>query len=147
MKKSLKTAWIAALRSGDFAQATGTLQRVADEARSGGGVYQAGNCCLGVLCVISDIPSRQHPRLPKRLEFILPFTQPAEGLKFVVDGLFPDWYLLKIGLYLNDFDPATSTPDAVSQGQMALINMNDSGASFEDIALWIQIHIAEEDDD
>lgn len=47
MDKKLKKAWIAALRSGKYKQATGTLEATTESGRI------KGNCCLGVLCRIS----------------------------------------------------------------------------------------------
>lgn len=46
MKKELRDAWVAALRSGEYEQTTETLES--------DGAY----CCLGVLCVVAkiDIP-------------------------------------------------------------------------------------------
>ena len=46
MNPIVKTKWIAALRSGDYAQGKGSLHR--------GGKY----CCLGVLC---DLYRKEHP--------------------------------------------------------------------------------------
>lgn len=40
-----KAAWTAALRSGDYAQATSYFER------------HGGYCCLGVLCVVTDAPT------------------------------------------------------------------------------------------
>lgn len=43
MKKSLRDAWVKALRSGQFKQTTGRL------------VKHEGYCCLGVLCEVSGV--------------------------------------------------------------------------------------------
>ena len=42
-KEDLRVLWVAALRSGDYKQATGSLRK------------PAGDCCLGVLCDIAGI--------------------------------------------------------------------------------------------
>jgi hypothetical protein len=48
MRESLKRAWIAALRSGDYAQARGRLCYVSGSDQS--------FCCLGVLCEVAGLP-------------------------------------------------------------------------------------------
>lgn len=44
MNQELKAKWVAALRSGEYQQATGAL-KVLD-----------GYCCLGVFCVVAGLP-------------------------------------------------------------------------------------------
>lgn len=46
MNRELRDKWTAALRSGEYAQATGTLYREIAPAY----------CCLGVLCVVAGLP-------------------------------------------------------------------------------------------
>jgi len=48
MNQELKTKWVNALRSGEYKQTTGCLER-----KRGG--KPIGNCCLGVLCHIAGI--------------------------------------------------------------------------------------------
>lgn len=45
MDSELKTKWVEALRSGKFKQIRGNLYE------------KDGNCCLGVLCVVSGMPN------------------------------------------------------------------------------------------
>ncbi len=47
MKKELKDKWIAALLSGEYKQVTGFLET------------PEGNCCLGVLCRVANIPMQK----------------------------------------------------------------------------------------
>lgn len=49
MKKSLKTRWLNALRSGKYRQATETLQSLTKTGKI------KGNCCLGVLCRVAGV--------------------------------------------------------------------------------------------
>lgn len=48
MKKQLKSKWLAALRSGKYAQGRGKLKWVSDRGR-------VEYCCLGVLCEVAEI--------------------------------------------------------------------------------------------
>lgn len=52
MNPSVKARWVQALRSGDFKQTTGVLQRLKDMGH-GETMRPAGHCCLGVLCEIA----------------------------------------------------------------------------------------------
>lgn len=45
MNPEIKAQWVAALRSGDYAQTKGALHRLRDKFS-----VRAGYCCLGVLC-------------------------------------------------------------------------------------------------
>lgn len=53
MKKSWKTKWLAALRSGKYKQGQSTLRAVDDKGRK-------SFCCLGVLCDITSGRSWDH---------------------------------------------------------------------------------------
>ena len=50
MDAELRTKWVAALRSGEYIQGKGALERVVE----GGTLH---NCCLGVLCRVARIPA------------------------------------------------------------------------------------------
>lgn len=52
MDKELKTKWVAALRSGNYEQTTGTLKVEHD----GGEGYPLSYCCLGVLLCVTGTP-------------------------------------------------------------------------------------------
>lgn len=58
MDKELKDKWVAALRSGEFTQTTGTLERLEEHTTSFGKKLQPGFCCLGVLCKVAELPRR-----------------------------------------------------------------------------------------
>lgn len=60
MKKSLKSRWLKALRSGEYKQARGNLEVLNDD----GSVN--GNCCLGVLCRVAKIKAVR----PRKAYFI-----------------------------------------------------------------------------
>lgn len=67
MTPELKQKWIAALRSGEHAQTTGTLERIDTD-----GITQ-GYCCLGVLCKISglirSVKRNDYYHLPTYVEY------------------------------------------------------------------------------
>lgn len=50
MKKAIKTKWIKALRSGKYIQTRKVLERCDSNG------MPLGNCCLGVLCRVLEIP-------------------------------------------------------------------------------------------
>jgi hypothetical protein len=47
MNQEIKTQWVAALRSGQYKQTSGTLHRLRDDGSE-------GYCCLGVLCELAE---------------------------------------------------------------------------------------------
>lgn len=106
--------WAAALRSGNYEQATGQLRRTSGERR--------GYCCLGVAC---DLYREDHPEAKwvgiYRETFSLPGTVGAEGALNESTLFLPqdvqDW--------LGVTNHAT---------QERLSEMNDDGASFDEIA-------------
>lgn len=55
MKKSLKTKWIKALRSGEYKQARGKLEQTDENGAA------TGHCCLGVLCRITKVEATVIP--------------------------------------------------------------------------------------
>lgn len=65
MKKELKQKWVTALRSGEYKQTTGRLERIENGTL-------VGNCCLGVLCRVAGI-------IPKNEGGIVLFNG-AEGI-------------------------------------------------------------------
>ena len=97
MDAQLKAKWVEALRSGEYGQTDGQLQR--------GRSY----CCLGVLCVIADIAIN------------------ATGVCPVIDGAETDSY-----------QPIW---DRLGSRHQELVQMNDSGSTFAEIADFIEANL------
>jgi hypothetical protein len=97
----LKTKWIAALRSGTFKQACGTL--MTDVAINGN-----AHCCLGVLCEVAGIPLAGISHIPayEQLKTLLntaqrfPSSRPGDMERFATTDKL---------VQLNDFDHADFT--------------------------------------
>lgn len=51
MSRKLKADWLRALRSGEYEQGKGALEKQYPDGR-------VQNCCLGVLCRVANVPSR-----------------------------------------------------------------------------------------
>lgn len=58
MNRELKKKWIDALRSGEYPQTTGKLQRTCPHIIYGRTDAPPGYCCLGVLCKVADVEFR-----------------------------------------------------------------------------------------
>lgn len=79
MDPKIKAAWVQALRSGDYQQTFGQLQRVAnaDESRP------LGFCCLGVLCelaVAAGVINRYGNPYSSGVEYGMEYTRSSGGL-------------------------------------------------------------------
>jgi len=106
MNPEVKTAWVQALRSGEYQQTSGSLR-----ATSGS---RASYCCLGVLCDISGLGKWGSS------------DYYAIGLHFAL-GILPEEVAEWAGF--SSSDPATGEDDWTR-----LSYQNDSGLSFADIA-------------
>ncbi len=117
MKKKVMEKWVAALRSGKFKQTTGALR---DE---------TGHCCLGVLCELA--PSSQG-------EFIgNTFYGPNRGtVGKGNDGLLPDTVREWAGMDDSEGVPKAGDFDS-------LVDLNDNGKTFPEIADIIETHYKE----
>jgi hypothetical protein len=112
MKKDIKKRWLKALRSGEFKQGSGALRTTSDEF-----------CCLGVLCelavqdgVVESTPSHGRDYLyGKGMHTAYP---PPEVLEWA-------------GLDTADHAVAVRTKD---NPYRTLASLNDSGASFKEVA-------------
>ena len=118
--------WIAALRSGDFSQTSGTLK---DE---------EGHCCLGVACEISldDLPS------PKGIKVYNKYI--ADSISGQEDSVAPDSVVYYYGL--NDCEGIAKALDPWARKDFSkikdykgrrfnnLASANDNGMSFKAIA-------------
>lgn len=112
MDKDVKEDWLDALRSGEYDQTQGVLEN------------KYGNCCLGVLCDILDDVER-----------------------FKSDGgvFFKDVSLEKDSVSEFDTTCSVNLPGSIEarinlcyQDTIPLIEMNDRGATFEQIADYIE---------
>ena len=110
MNRELKTKWLEALRSGKYKQGRMALRTIQDEF-----------CCLGVLCDIVA-PDAWSKRLPNSDHYI----HMNNGGGIPSFNLYPE--------YAPDF-----APNKHGQGRLGvLVNMNDSGKTFAEIADYIE---------
>jgi hypothetical protein len=122
IKTDVKAEWLTRLRSGDYQQAHGALNRV-EAFSSGNG---AGYCCLGVLCeVLVDTPLGAIVGW-RGQEGRIKLFGPLDGLPGTGSGVvLPDSVRHAIGLETDEQD--------------ALVLMNDDEhLDFEQIADWIE---------
>jgi len=114
-KEEVKPAWIAALRSGDYEQGQHYMRKVP------AGEHVPRYCCLGVLCdLVKDGFGEWETSLGSYISsFLLKEEVPTRASVFPPEGL-------SRSLTLNW--------DLKSK----LARMNDSGASFEEIADYIE---------
>lgn len=112
MKPEIKQKWVAALRSGQYSQATGRLRR------------QDAYCCLGVLCDLYQKETGDGQWVP-----IDPIT--TDGYDFLnSNALVPTEVQRWAGL--PSADPSVPVPGLnVPRG---LAYLNDNGNKFTDIA-------------
>lgn len=124
MNKKQMTKWVTALRSGKFNQARGMLRKFDD------GRNITGHCCLGVLCEINKvdddfIDSNETIASPVIMEKL--GISSEEGTVHLEDGngnpaVRPIKF--RIGNETKEFN--------------SLAMANDGGASFKQIARWIE---------
>jgi hypothetical protein len=121
MKKEVAQKWVEALRSGEYQQSMKALKTVEASAES-----RTGYCCLGVLCDLSRVGSWRSTKSPELAAY-------------------------QTGNEINDYQNISWPPPEVlnwagmrhntgfidSQGY-SLSNMNDDGATFEEIAALIE---------
>ena len=110
MDAEIKARWVKALRSGEYVQTAGFLWRTKFHHIDG----IPGNCCLGVLARIEGLESQEVDDGVRAFEFMGRCDSVA----------LPVGYIQKIGL------------DWMVHNQLA--NMNDNGATFDQIADWIE---------
>ena len=123
MDDQLKAKWLEALRSGNYKQTTGVLKN--DE----------GFCCLGVLCDIMDNSKWSGTLDPDGDAYFYMFSNGKEELTDINSKVKDSLGLLKT-VTVSYEDNYASYQDTIGQ---VLIDKNDSiGASFEDIANYIE---------
>lgn len=123
MKQSEIKEWCAALRSGDYKQGLSALTSIMKDGTK-------EHCCLGVWCVLKEMPADDHL-----------FTSPPNDLspRDIGDVIytFPD----------GDKSTAIWSDEYLTKMQITeieqytLTRMNDTGKSFNEIALWIEANI------
>lgn len=124
MNEQIKKRWVEALRSGNYQQGIGYLRQ---HAQSDGQDYY---CCLGVLCELAvadgvvvrgEAGDQVHHYGPEG-------GSSAEFNAQLLPRTVADW------AGLDDCSP--SVP--VSDERRGLADENDNGASFDEIAAWIE---------
>lgn len=118
MNPEVKAKWLEALRSGEYKQGTGHLNR--------GRRY----CCLGVLCEVA---------IQEGLNLSVTREGPRENVTAFYNnsaGLLPEAVVEWAGLTMTN--PEFFTDD---QESWSLASKNDSGATFEEIANLIEEHL------
>jgi hypothetical protein len=114
MQEDMKVLWVAALRSGEYPQGR---KRLREETRF---------CCLGVLC---DLYTNAHAdftwqkRYGQRLGDYTFVDATADYDRFPPHSVYDRWAGLSAG----------------AMGKLA--HLNDGGASFAEIAHWIEEHL------
>lgn len=124
MRHDVAEMWTEALRSGKYRQGHGTLAVPDNE-----GAVQY--CCLGVLC---DLAVKEGVIPPPRADFAgyLNFATPTREVESCV---LPPEVQVWAGLKSDD----GQVPDAAPYSEDgSLLGMNDSGATFEEIAAVIE---------
>lgn len=114
MARGLKAEWLEALRGGKYEQGKETLR---DTAVTGTTAY----CCLGVLCNLYD------PRAWRFADSAQTYGEweyDDEG----DTGELPDGFRERVALLADS-------------AETKLIRMNDAGASFMEIAAWIEANL------
>jgi hypothetical protein len=116
MTQELKNKWLEALRSGEYKQGIAALQMVALHS-----IESNFYCCLGVLCDISGLGTWELNRTATAYNFIAKNSSEES----------------------NFFLPATLTTELnlPIEQQDELVEMNDSGKSFDEIANWIEKNV------
>lgn len=113
MNKQLVDKWVAALRSGEYKQGHGRLNK-------------NGNfCCLGVLCDVAGIPKTQSSR------GVCSYGQSSESLDVNVRAV--------VGVDSMLGEPKHGyRVDVSGRSYASLADANDNNVSFADLADWIE---------
>lgn len=124
MNPDVKRLWIEELLSGRHKQATNRLH------------YSDGRkCCLGVLCYLASeagvVKSVHIRRESRQLEEYLEPVVAYEGSVSILPSSVIEW----AGLQSDNNTVCLPEP---YKGQITLANVNDAGASFEEIATLIE---------
>lgn len=121
MNPEIKERWIGALRSGEYKQAKKQLR------------FHDHYCCLGVLC---DLHSKETGTKWHRGSYPHKTGDPDLAYHTItylkMEGVLPDEVCLWAGI--SDPDPKVGC----GEPPVKLSKLNDDGASFEEIAGWIE---------
>lgn len=126
MNKRIATKWVAALRSGDYAQTYGRLRAPTDEGYA--------HCCLGVLCdLYKDETGKLEWRETKDSTKVLAVSPTGE-----CSGSLPNAVVLwaKMNSNIGDHKDVPKEEGCCE----SLAEMNDHGYSFEEISTFIEKH-------
>lgn len=115
MKKEIAMQWVAALRSGEYRQGAGQLRTAHDTF-----------CCLGVLC---NLHAQAHPEIAAKQDAPKAYM----GNTAVLPTHVRDW------AELVHWDPRVPGCTAMAS-PVALSHLNDTGATFNEIADLIEQH-------
>ena len=134
--------WVKALRSGEYMQ---TKRRLSDGA--------GGHCCLGVLCEVKGLPKKtindrfsetglwvtyifdHKEKVIDRRHFAPTPSPPDYFSANSIPRKFQSTILEDLDLSINVKNPLTGQVDRLSS---ILMEMNDRGASFNDIADYLE---------
>ena len=136
--------WVKALRSGEYMQ---TKRRLSDGA--------GGHCCLGVLCEVKGLPKKtindrfsetglwvtyifDHKEKVVDRRHFAPDVDVSESDYFSANSIprkYQSYILEDLDLSINVKNPLTGQVDRLSS---ILMEMNDKGSSFEEIADFIE---------
>lgn len=135
MKPEVKAAWVAALRSGEYQQTTGSLHRFKESASE-----RLGFCCLGVLCDVAVKAGVIEPGTVSHVAGTVRYGAQQAG------AALPDEVVRWAGFKYEDHDsdPADpyvewAPPESREPTRQRLSYVNDvGGGTFETIANLIE---------
>lgn len=127
MDSNLKQKWVRALRSGKYFQASGALRT------------EDGYCCLGVLCDVYDSSkwtlATDEDFGDESIEWH--YSTEFNGFNNVMKDVLPDAVMEAAGLDLHN----PEVPYGIDGTKTSLAVINDSGATFKQIADLIETHL------
>lgn len=138
MRKSVKEKWVAALRSGEYKQATGVLKN-----------KEGGYCCLGVL---TDLAIKDGVVMEVKEPHDFPHEAEQNGEYYDEDLNYEDGYTFDGSYELTpdkvidwaefpdgEADPTVRVEDELTPAaNRTLSHLNDSGKTFNEIADYIE---------
>ncbi|CAB4197862.1 hypothetical protein UFOVP1323_51 [uncultured Caudovirales phage] len=126
MKKEIADLWIAALKSGEYAQTTETLQRVVAKTENDREILP-GFCCLGVLC---EVAIKHGLKITKELDRISNSFMWYDSSRDYIPPVVQEWSGMKS--QSGEFRYDVGLDEYSTKGELTVIN--DSGKTFEEIA-------------
>ena len=126
MKPVTKKDWIDALRSGEFKQCTGAMAKRDPEAGT------TSYCCLGVLATIAGVGVRVDAAVTVEHPMLFSFDDYTTAT-----GIIPAGYR---NIIVSDLNLSTlmAVGRAADDLMRILTTKNDNGATFEDIATYLE---------